>query len=234
MAVTYIDARNSRMIGGGRLRSDGGDFRCVRKIAKSDLLLSCPSVCMEQLYSHWTDHHAIWYLAFFFFSKISRENSRFIKIWQEYQVLYMKTDIHFWSYLAQFFLEWEMFQTKVVEKIKTHILCPILFPPENCAVYEIMWKIRYSRTGLRWQYNMAHVLCMLDTQGYRHTLRICNIYCFPTAKIVTRTGLNLTLYVPYIACLVLCLQRMRKQKRKSSRNLGWDTNPGPSKHEGNT
>ena len=25
------------------------------------------------------------------------------------------------SYLAQFFLEWEMFQTKVVEKIKTHI-----------------------------------------------------------------------------------------------------------------
>ena len=33
----------------------------------------------------------------------------------------MKTNIHFWSYLAQFFLEWEMFQTKVVEKIKTHI-----------------------------------------------------------------------------------------------------------------
>jgi len=32
----------------------------------------------------------------------------------------MKTDVHFWSYLAQFFLEWEMFQTKVVEKIKTH------------------------------------------------------------------------------------------------------------------
>ena len=23
----------------------------------------------------------------------------------------MKTDIHFWSYLAHFFLEWEMFQT---------------------------------------------------------------------------------------------------------------------------
>ena len=39
----------------------------------------------------------------------------------------MKTDIHFWSYLAQFFLEWEMFQTEVVEKIKTHILCLITF-----------------------------------------------------------------------------------------------------------
>ena len=30
----------------------------------------------------------------------------------------MKTNIHFWSYLAQFFLEWEMFQTSFVKKIK--------------------------------------------------------------------------------------------------------------------
>ena len=34
----------------------------------------------------------------------------------------MKTSIHILSYLAQFFLEWEVFQLKVVEKIKTHIL----------------------------------------------------------------------------------------------------------------
>jgi len=34
-----------------------------------------------------------------------------------------------------------MFQTKVVEKIKTHILCSVtFFPPENLAVDEIMWK----------------------------------------------------------------------------------------------
>ena len=31
----------------------------------------------------------------------------------------MQTDIHVWLRLAQFFLEWEMFQTKVVQKIKT-------------------------------------------------------------------------------------------------------------------
>jgi len=31
---------------------------------------------------------------------------------------YLETNIHFWSYLAHFLLEWEMFQTKVVEKIK--------------------------------------------------------------------------------------------------------------------
>jgi len=32
----------------------------------------------------------------------------------------MKTDTHLWYYLAEFLLESEMFQTKLVEKIKTH------------------------------------------------------------------------------------------------------------------
>jgi len=35
----------------------------------------------------------------------------------------MKTNIRLLSYLTHLDLEWEMFQTKVVEKIKTHILC---------------------------------------------------------------------------------------------------------------
>jgi len=38
----------------------------------------------------------------------------------------MKTSVHLWSHLAHF-LEWEMFHTKVVEKIKTRILCSIIF-----------------------------------------------------------------------------------------------------------
>ena len=33
-----------------------------------------------------------------------------------------------------------MFQTKVVQKIKTHILCSVTFFFENRAVYEIVWK----------------------------------------------------------------------------------------------
>jgi len=47
--------------------------------------------------------------------------------------------------------------TQVVEKITTHILRPIIpphppTPPENCVVCEIIWKIRFSRLGHRWQY----------------------------------------------------------------------------------
>jgi len=39
----------------------------------------------------------------------------------------MNTNIHFLSYLAHFFLELEMFQKKLVEKIETHILCSVTF-----------------------------------------------------------------------------------------------------------
>jgi len=45
-----------------------------------------------------------------------------------------KTNKHFWSYIPHFFLEQEMFQAKIVEKIKTHILCSVTFL-ENLAVY---------------------------------------------------------------------------------------------------
>jgi len=38
----------------------------------------------------------------------------------------MKANIHIWSYLAQF-LEWEMFLTKVTEKMNTHILFAVTF-----------------------------------------------------------------------------------------------------------
>jgi hypothetical protein len=37
----------------------------------------------------------------------------------------MKTYVHL--YVAQLFVVWEMFQTTVVQKIKTNIACPIFF-----------------------------------------------------------------------------------------------------------
>jgi hypothetical protein len=52
----------------------------------------------------------------------------------------MKTNIHCLSYLTQCFLGWEIFQTKVVEKIKTHILFSVIFFSENRDVYVMMWK----------------------------------------------------------------------------------------------
>ena len=48
----------------------------------------------------------------------------------------MKTCIYL-LYLAGVFSEWEMFQTKVVEKIEIHILCSVMFS-YNCVVHETM------------------------------------------------------------------------------------------------
>jgi hypothetical protein len=43
----------------------------------------------------------------------------------------MNTYVHLWHYLAEFFLDWEMFRTKVVENIKIRILGSIhFFPPK--------------------------------------------------------------------------------------------------------
>ena len=51
-----------------------------------------------------------------------------------------------------------MFQTKVVEELKTHILYSIkFFFFENRAVYEIMWKNILSADD-----NTAHAHCMVD------------------------------------------------------------------------
>ena len=43
--------------------------------------------------------------------------------------------------------------------------------------------------------NMVHSSCMLDSLGYKHTLRLCNTYCFPTATMVARTRVNITSFV---------------------------------------
>jgi uncharacterized membrane protein YecN with MAPEG domain len=60
----------------------------------------------------------------------------------------MKTFSNLWQYLPKFILEWEMFETNVVEKIKTHILCPITFFL-NRTVYEIMSKNVVEPEGLQ-------------------------------------------------------------------------------------
>ena len=47
----------------------------------------------------------------------------------------MKSTIHFLSYLTRFFLDLEIFETKFVEEIKTHILCSIIFFFEKKAPF---------------------------------------------------------------------------------------------------
>ena len=76
-----------------------------------------------------------------FFSKICRKNSSFVKTWKEYGALYTKTNVHFWSHLHHFFVKWKMFHTNDVQKKKHTFTCIFLnFFPESRGVYEIVWK----------------------------------------------------------------------------------------------
>jgi hypothetical protein len=80
------------------------------------------------------------------FSKIYRGNSSFIKIGQGERVLYMKTNKHFLSYTARFFIEWKMFQTNVVEKLKQHFeFRNVFFIRQSCRLWGNVEK--YCRTG---------------------------------------------------------------------------------------
>jgi len=83
----------------------------------------------------------------------------------------MKTNIQFWSYLAQFFPEWEMFQTKVVEKLKTSILCSVTF---FSKIVPFMNNMNKYRAGQATHNDMAHAYNVLGTYGYKHTFRVCN------------------------------------------------------------
>ena len=73
--------------------------------------------------------------------------------------LHMKPYIHYWQYLAQFFVEWEMFQTKAVDEIKTHILCSVTVFRKSFLLWDNVGKVPWSRTTA--DDNMAHAYCML-------------------------------------------------------------------------
>jgi hypothetical protein len=98
-----------------------------------------------------------------------------------------------------------MFYTKVVDKIKTHILCSITFF-ENCAVYEIMLKNKVepegpgmmSQYGARVAWSISKATCM-HVPGHTHTHK-CHIYCFSMATMICEC--TSVLHYMYIVCLV--------------------------------
>jgi hypothetical protein len=99
----------------------------------------------------------------------------------------VKTSVHFWSFLAQFFLEREMLQTKVVEKIKTYILFSIIF------FILLLWDIveKYCRASQTVCGNVvrAHAHAMPGTWAYKNTLMMCNTYCCSSATMVAQMRL---------------------------------------------
>jgi len=69
-------------------------------------------------------------------------------------------------------------------------------PLKSCRLWGSVQ--RYCRAGQATDDNRAN--CMLDTEGYTHAHRICDIYCFSTAVTVTQRRLHVTSYAHCLSC----------------------------------
>jgi len=75
----------------------------------------------------------------------------------------MKTNIHLWSYLDHFFLEWKMFQIKFVEKFKIYLMLNNSFFFKSCHLWDKVEK--YCTVGQATDDNMAHMRWMLEPRA---------------------------------------------------------------------
>ena len=113
----------------------------------------------------------------------------------------MKPNINFWSYLAQLSSEWEMFQTKFVDKIKTHVLYSVTFFFRKSAVYRIMWRETVEPSRPQMTVWRMRVECWIPKATNTSTLRISNTHCFSAAKMFARTRLIFTFMIYGLPCL---------------------------------
>jgi hypothetical protein len=144
------------------------------------LASSCTSIRMEQFYSHLTDFHEIWCLRIFWKTV---EKIRFSWKYHKNNRYFTWTTYFFLSCRFQFFLEWKMFQTKVAEKIETHIVYTIMSPPpkKSCHLCD-MWKN--------------------DAEWGRPQM---TIWCMQKACCITKATETSSLYVIRIAFPLQCL-----------------------------
>jgi hypothetical protein len=138
----------------------------------------CPSVRLEQFGYHWMFLNEIWYLSIF--RKLAQKIPFLLISSLEGVCMFML--ISRWILLRMRNVADKNFREN------QKIFCLIFFW-RSCCLWNNVEK--YGRAGShRWQYNTAHAHCMLCDYSYRHTLRICNIYCFSTATMVTHTLVN--------------------------------------------
>jgi len=108
----------------------------------------------------------------------------------------MKICVYLWSHLAQFFSELEMFQTKDVEKIKTHSMFHNLFFRHSCRLWNNVESYgnatRATRDALK-----LRLACRV-TKARVQTLVMFNTFVFSTATMIKRKRLTFALYVRYL------------------------------------
>jgi len=117
-----------------------GTFAKLQKVTISFAMSLHSSVC-PSAWNYLAPNGQV-FIKFYIFDYLIQNISRNLKFYwnlTRITVLYIKTFVHLWQSLSEFFLEWKIFQTKAIEEIKTYFMFNKFFS-EHCAVYEIMWK----------------------------------------------------------------------------------------------
>jgi len=156
------------------------------------------SFCTGQLHSHLMDIHEIWHW---------RNFRKFVKpIKFSLNLTRMTGTIHevqykFFIYLAQFFLEREIFQTKVAEKIKTHVICSIIFFRHSCRLWDNVEKC--CKAGQATDDNIIRrmrIACWIPKATNKHSQCVILI-AFPLQQWLQKRASFLR--YTFIACLVV-------------------------------
>jgi hypothetical protein len=116
-----------------------------------------------------------------------------------YAITYIMSSILDVSYPTQFFLEWKIFQTKAVQKLKTHMSKYIFFFFENHAIYDVMWEniVRHGRPQMTiWHVRIA---CCIPKATNAHAVCLTLDAFPPPQRLHERAS---TLRYTYIASLV--------------------------------
>jgi hypothetical protein len=133
-----------------------GAFAKLRNATISFVMSVCPSVCMEQLGSHWKDLHEIYYLG------ICRESVQKIQVslkCDKNNGYFTWKPTHIFVIPRFFILKIRNVSYKIVEEIKTPILFSATYFRKLCYLWDNVKK--YSRAGQTTDDNMAHAYCML-------------------------------------------------------------------------
>ena len=86
-----------------------------------------------------------------------------------------------------------------MDKIETHILCPVTFLPENRAVYEITWKNMVQRSRSQVTRGRMRITCWIPKATNTHSEYVLLI-AFPLQQRLHERASMLR--CTYIACLV--------------------------------
>jgi hypothetical protein len=153
----------------------------LRKVTISFVMSVRPSLRIEQLGSHWTDFHEIWYVI------ISRKSAK--KIQSDKNNGYCTwIPIYIFDHIAHFFLELKMFfREKGCRKIKTLILYSIniYFFLKSCRLRDNVQK--YIRAAQATDDNTAHARCPWIPRAMNIVCRNSNSCCLSTATLGART-----------------------------------------------